>query len=77
MKLAMHFLQMAQRQVGVDLRGGDVGVAQQQLHAAQVGTVLHHVRGATVTQTVRAGGRLGHLDHMPNPLPSERHTAQR
>ena len=77
MVLAMHFLQPSQRQVGVDLRGGDVGVAQQQLHAAQVGAVLHHVRGATVAQPVRAGGGVGHLHHMPDPLPRQRHSAQR
>ena len=76
MELAMHFLQMAERQVGVDLRSGDVGVAQQQLHAAQVGAVLHHVRGAAVAQTVRAGGRVGHFNNMPDPLTSQRHPAQ-
>ena len=50
----MHFLEPAQSQVRVDLRGGNVGVAQQQLHAAQVSAMLHHVRGATVTKPVRA-----------------------
>ena len=56
MMLAMHCFQAAEREVGVDLRGGDVGVAEQGLHAAQVGAVLHHVRGATVAQAVGAGG---------------------
>src|ERR1039458_3397671 len=40
--------------VGVDLRGGDVGVAEQALHTAQIGAVLHHVGGATVAQHVRS-----------------------
>jgi hypothetical protein len=42
--------------MGINLRSGNVRVTKQQLHAAQVRAVLHHVRGATVTQTVRTGG---------------------
>ncbi len=53
---AMDGFETAEGQVGVDLRGGDVGVAEHDLHAAQVGAVLDHVRGATVAQAVRAGG---------------------
>ena len=76
MMLAMHGLQPAQRQVRIDLRGGNVGVAQQQLHAAQIGAVLHHVRGATVAQPVRAGALFGRLHQVPDPLPRQRHAAQ-
>jgi hypothetical protein len=56
MMQAMHGLQSAQRQVCVNLRGGDVGMAEQNLHAAQIRSVFHHVGGATMAQPVRAGG---------------------
>ncbi len=55
MMLAMHGLQAAQRQMRIHLRGGNIGMTQNQLHAAQVGAVLHHVRGATVAQPMRTG----------------------
>ena len=74
---AMHSLEAAERQVGVDLRGGDVGVAEHHLHAAEIGAVLDHVRGATVAQAVRTCGAVGALDEAPDPLPGERHAAQR
>ena len=40
--------------VGVDLGGGDVGVAEQGLHDAQVGAAFEQVGGEGVTQDVRA-----------------------
>src|SRR3546814_5077194 len=40
-------------EVGVDLGGGDVGVAEQFLHAAQVARGLEHVAGEGVPQQVR------------------------
>ena len=72
---------MLHRDVGVDLRGGDVGVAEQALDTAQVGAVLHHVGGATVAQHVRAGladvatGAGGAAHHLPHPLAGERASA--
>ena len=39
--------------VRVDLRGGNVGVPQHDLHAAQVRAALHQVRGETVPDHVR------------------------
>ena len=42
----------------VDLRGGDVGVAEQFLHGADVVAVLEQVRGEGMAQRV-ASGRLG------------------
>ena len=51
----MHCFETAQREMRVDLRGGDVGVTQQSLHTAQVGAMFHHVRGAAMAQHVRAG----------------------
>ena len=38
--------------VGVDLGGGDVGMAQQHLHGAQVGAVVEQVGGEGVAQGV-------------------------
>jgi hypothetical protein len=52
----MPCVQLAQplaRHVGVDGGGGDVGMAQQHLHRAQVGTVVEQVRGKGVAQGVR------------------------
>ena len=51
---AMHGLEAAEGKVRVDLGGGDVGVAEHHLHAAEIGAVLDHVRSAAVAQTVRA-----------------------
>ncbi len=55
MVLAVDALEVLHRDVRVDLRGGDVGVAEQALDTAQVGAVLDHVSGATVAQHVRTG----------------------
>jgi hypothetical protein len=74
---AMHGLEAAEGKVRVDLGGGDVGVAEHHLHAAEIGAVLDHVRSAAVAQTVRACGVVGSLDEAPDPLAGERHTAQR
>ena len=46
MVLLIHSLQAVQRQVCVDLSGRDIGVAEDGLHGAQVGSVFYHVRGA-------------------------------
>ena len=72
----VHGFETAERKVRVDLCSGDVGVAEHHLHAAQVGAVFHHVCGATVAQSVGAGGVVGALDEAPDPLPGERHAAQ-
>ena len=37
---AMHGFEAAKGEVRVDLRGGDVGVAEQELHGAQVGSIF-------------------------------------
>src|SRR4051812_1316973 len=58
--------------MGVDLSGGDVSVTQQGLHAAQIGSMLHHVGGATVAQFMWAGGAVLLLYQLPDPLPGER-----
>ncbi len=45
--------QPLRRDVGVDLRGGDVGVAQERLDHAQIGASAQEVRGERVPQRVR------------------------
>ena len=77
MMCAMHGLQPAQRKMRVNLRSRNIGMAQNQLHAAQVGAVLHHVRRATVAQPVRAGVDVRSLHQVPHPLPRQRHAPQR
>src|SRR5215469_13948399 len=54
MMAVMYLLQTPQSEVSVDLRSGNIGVSQQRLHAAQVGAILHHVRGAPVPHHVRS-----------------------
>ena len=61
--------------VGVDLGGRNIGVAKQQLHDAQVGTVVEQMGGEGVAQHVRrelfrgnAGDRRIPLDELPESL---------
>lgn len=62
---------MTEREMGVDLGRGDIGVAEEDLYTAQVGPVLDHVGGAAVTKLVRAGGGIAGFDEMPDPLARE------
>ena len=59
MEVPHHGLHALVEHVGVDLRGGDVGVAEQLLHDAQVGAVLQQVAREGVAQHVRADALLG------------------
>ncbi len=72
MMLLIHILQPIQRQVRVDLRGRNIGMAEDRLHRAQVGAVFHHVGGATVAQHVRTGiasrTRGSRANHLPDAL---------
>ena len=77
MMQAMHGLEPAERQVGVDLRGRDVGVPEQGLNSPQVSPVLNHVGGATVAQAVRAGLGVEVLDQAPDPLAGKNGAALR
>ena len=71
----MQALQPLAGDVGVDGGGGDVGVAQQHLHGAQVGAVVEQVGGEGVAQGVggQGGGDVGgfglffhdHPEHHP------------
>ena len=49
----VQLLQPLARDVGVDRRRRDVGVAEQHLHRAQVGAVVEQVRGEGMAQRVR------------------------
>ena len=53
MVLRVQPLQALARDVRVDRGGRDVGVAEQQLHDAQVGAVIEQVRRERVAQHVR------------------------
>src|SRR5438034_5486544 len=48
-------LQPVQSDMGINLRGRNVCVAEDGLHGAQVGTIFYHVRRAAVAQHVWAG----------------------
>jgi hypothetical protein len=45
MMLLINGSQPIERQVRINLRSGNVSMAQDGLHSAKVGTVFHHVRG--------------------------------
>jgi len=75
-EFAMDGFEAAEGEVGVDLGGGDVGVAEEELDGAQVCAVLDHVGGATVAQGVRAGAAVAAFDEDPEGLAGEWHPAQ-
>ena len=65
--------------VGVYLRGGDIGVAQELLQRTHVGAALEHMRREAVPQNVRrytlrrdSDRRRSLSDDLENPLPGER-----
>jgi len=53
MVLGMDRFQSVIGHVGIDLRGRDIGMAQQHLHRAQVGAVVDQVRCEGMAQRVR------------------------
>ena len=53
MRLLVHFLQPLDAVVHINLRSGQVGVAQQFLDGVEVGAVVRQVRGKRVPQHVR------------------------
>src|SRR5687767_9547484 len=75
MVLGVRRLQALARDVGVDLRGGDIGVAEKELHHAQVGAVVDEVRGEGMAQHMRRkllagdGARAVAPDQVPERLP--------
>src|SRR5258708_5724671 len=72
MMFRIHALQSIERDVGVDLRSRDVGMAQNRLYSPQIGAVFHHMCCARVPQHVWAGiasrGQRCLADHLPDPL---------
>ena len=48
MRFLVDLLKPLRRDVGVNLCGGEVGVTEEFLHAAQVGAGVEHVRGEAV-----------------------------
>ena len=54
MRLVVHRAQTRDRDVGVELRGGQTRVTQQFLHDAQVGAALEQMGRGTVPKSVRA-----------------------
>ena len=53
MGLPVDLLEMRRGHVSVDLRGGEVGVAQHLLHRPQVGSALEQMGGERVAERVR------------------------
>ena len=53
MKCFVDFVQMLVGNVGIDLGSGDVGVAKERLHRAQVGAVFQKVGRKRVADDVR------------------------
>ena len=59
MGLVVDFAEVAPRDVGVDLGGGEAGVAEEFLDGAQVGAGLEQVGGEGVAERVGADAMLG------------------
>ena len=72
MVFAVNRFEPAEGEVGVDLRGGDVGVAEEGLDGAEVGSALDHVGSAAVAELVGAGGGVAGFDEAPDPTAAER-----
>ena len=70
MMFRVHALQSVKRDMRIDLRGRNVGVAEDGLHGPQVGAVLYHVRRARVPQHVRTGMASRSKTSLPNQLPN-------
>src|SRR5881394_4082771 len=74
MVFCVELLEPLARDVRVDLRGRDVGVAEQELHHAKVGAVVDEVRREGMAQHVRRellagnGARAVAPDEMPERL---------
>ena len=65
MRGIVHVRQMLKVEVGINLRGGQVGVAEQLLHRAQIAARLQHVGSEGVAQLVRVDMAVDALFHTP------------
>ena len=54
MQIADKAFQPLFEHMGIDLRGRNIGVAEQRLHNAQIRTVMQQMAGESVAQHVRA-----------------------
>ena len=54
MQVANKALQPFLYDMGIDLRGRDIGVAEQGLHDAQIRAIMQQMAGESVTQHMRA-----------------------
>ena len=61
MKFVHHLFESFIGNVGVDLRGGNIGMPKQYLHYAQIGAMVHQMRGEGVAQIVRRNMRHANL----------------
>ena len=55
MMLCIHALQPVERYMRINLRGRNVGMAEDRLHRAQIGAILDHMSRTGMAQHVRAG----------------------
>ena len=53
MKFAVNFLQSFPRNVGIDLRGCDIGMAQHNLHGTQIGAAFQKMRRKGMPECMR------------------------
>ena len=64
MGLAHHPAQVVPGHMGVDLGGGDIGMAQKRLHAAQIRAAFHQMGGEGMAQHMRRN--FGGIDARPS-----------
>ena len=74
MMLGMQLLEPFACHMGIDLRGGNIRMPQQQLHHAQISTMIDQMRGKSMSQHVWADGWQALLpgiagNQMPGHLP--------
>jgi len=55
MVLLKDALQTIESYMGINLRSGNISVAQEALNGSQICPVLHHMGGTAVAEHVRAG----------------------
>jgi 3-methyladenine DNA glycosylase/8-oxoguanine DNA glycosylase len=67
--LLINTLEAIERNVRVNLRGGNIRVTEYGLHRPQVGAVFNHVRRATVAQHVRTGMATKAIRSIAHKLP--------
>ena len=79
MGFVIFFLESFHANVGIDLSGGEAGMAEQLLHAAQIGAGIQQMGGEAMAQHVRRNGwiQAGHRQIFLNERSTERGSAAR